>query len=66
MSWAILVLSPDAIPPLAIGTSSVANAPEGTPIDFGGNASDPGPERTGHRKGPRARRGTDRRREEER
>ncbi len=41
-SWAILVLSPDAIPPLAIGTASVAMAPEGTPIDFNGNASDPG------------------------
>ena len=42
VSWALLVLSPDAIPPLSIGTSSVSNAPEGTPIDFNGGASDPG------------------------
>lgn len=41
-AWALLVLSPDAIPPLAIGTSSVAAAPEGTPIAFNGAASDPG------------------------
>lgn len=40
--WAILVLSPDAIPPLAIGTSNLATAPEGTPIAFNGAASDPG------------------------
>lgn len=40
--WALLVLSPDAIPPLAIGTSSVATAPEGTTITFDGTASDPG------------------------
>jgi hypothetical protein len=40
--WAILVLSPDAIPPLAIGTSNVATAPEGTAIAFNGAASDPG------------------------
>ncbi|MCB9559102.1 MAG: PKD domain-containing protein [Kofleriaceae bacterium] len=40
--WAILVLSPDAIPPLAIGESSVATAPEGTVISFDGSESDPG------------------------
>ncbi len=40
--WAILVLSPDAIPPLAIGTSNLATAPEGTVIAFNGAASDPG------------------------
>jgi uncharacterized protein (TIGR03382 family) len=40
--WAIMVLSPDAIPPLSIGSASVTMAPEGTPIDFNGNASDPG------------------------
>lgn len=40
--WAILVLSPDAIPPLAIGSSNVVAAPEGTPINFDGSASDPG------------------------
>jgi hypothetical protein len=28
-AWAILVLSPDAIPPLAIGTSNVAHRPRG-------------------------------------
>ena len=41
-AWALQVLSPDAIPPLSIGTASVAMAPEGTPIDFSGQASDPG------------------------
>jgi hypothetical protein len=41
-AWAVQVLSPDAIPPLAIGEASVATAPEGTPIDFNGAASDPG------------------------
>jgi hypothetical protein len=41
-AWAMLVLSPDAIPPLAIGQSSVASAPEGTAIDFNGTSSDPG------------------------
>lgn len=40
--WAILVLSPDAIPPLAIGTSNLTTAPEGTAIAFNGAASDPG------------------------
>jgi PKD repeat protein len=41
-AWAVLVLSPDAIPPLAIGTSNVTTAAEGTPIDFNGSTSDPG------------------------
>ncbi|HVV82358.1 MAG TPA: PKD domain-containing protein, partial [Kofleriaceae bacterium] len=40
--WAVLVLSPDAIPPLSIGSVSTNMAPEGTPIDFNGSASDPG------------------------
>ncbi|HVV85817.1 MAG TPA: PKD domain-containing protein, partial [Kofleriaceae bacterium] len=40
--WAMLVLSPDAIPPLAIGTASAVNAPEGTNINFNGSSSDPG------------------------
>ncbi|HVV88382.1 MAG TPA: PKD domain-containing protein [Kofleriaceae bacterium] len=41
-AWAVLVLSPDAIPPLSVGTVSTNMAPEGTSIDFNGNASDPG------------------------
>ena len=40
--WAVLVLSPDAIPPLAIGTSNLVNTTEGTTIAFNGAASDPG------------------------
>jgi MYXO-CTERM domain-containing protein len=41
-AWAMLVLSPDAIPPLAIATSDRVNTAEGTPIAFNGAASDPG------------------------
>ncbi len=41
-NWAILVLSPDAIPPLAIATSNITMAAEGSPINFNGSASDPG------------------------
>ncbi len=40
--WALLVLSPDAIPPLAIGNASITETTEGTSIRFDGTASDPG------------------------
>jgi len=40
--WAVLILSPDALPPLAIAQASVATANEGDTISFDGESSDPG------------------------
>ncbi|MSP15952.1 MAG: PKD domain-containing protein [Myxococcales bacterium] len=41
-SWSALILSPDAIPPLAIAEASAGLTIEGTSVTFDGRESDPG------------------------